>query len=151
MEHGLNYIMIHVQKHIAALAMCYYNPPLVRENPLGATAFVKLVYWTDMYYTWLTWWYRKCWSNIYHVYTGELNLFINVPDKHCTSDKPLSIPMITQLCEAYMFHLPSMRAAESISQHWFMYWANGLVPTWQQAITWNCFIHAALAGDELMC
>ena len=26
--------------------------------------------------------------------------------------------------------------------------ALGLVPIWQQAITWNCFIHAALAADE---
>ena len=34
---------------------------------------------------------------------------------------------------------------------WFRYWANGLVPIRQQAITWKCFIHAALAGAELMC
>ena len=34
MEHGLKHITSHVQKHIAPLAMCY-NPPLVRDEPLG--------------------------------------------------------------------------------------------------------------------
>ena len=43
MEHGLNYITLYVQKHIASLAMCY-NPSLVRDKPLGAPIFVKLVY-----------------------------------------------------------------------------------------------------------
>ena len=44
MEHGLKYITFYVKKHITHLAMCY-NPPLVRDKPLGAYAFVKLVYW----------------------------------------------------------------------------------------------------------
>ena len=43
MEHGLKYITFCVQKHIVAPAMGY-NPPLVRNKPLGAPAFVKLVY-----------------------------------------------------------------------------------------------------------
>ena len=43
MEHGSKYITFYVQKHIAPLAMCY-NPPRVRDKPLGAPAFVKLVY-----------------------------------------------------------------------------------------------------------
>ena len=42
---GLKYITFYVKKHIATLAMCY-NPSLVRGKPLGACAFVKLVYWT---------------------------------------------------------------------------------------------------------
>ena len=44
-EHGLKYITFYVKKYIATLAMCY-NPSLVRGKPLGACAFVKLVYWT---------------------------------------------------------------------------------------------------------
>ena len=31
---------------MAPLAMCY-DPPLVRDKPLGAPAFVKLLYYTD--------------------------------------------------------------------------------------------------------
>ena len=44
MEHGSKYITFYVQKHIAHLAMCC-DPPLVRDKPLGAPAFVKPVYW----------------------------------------------------------------------------------------------------------
>ena len=44
MEHGLKHITYYVQKHIAALVMCY-NPALVRDKPLGAPTSVKLVYW----------------------------------------------------------------------------------------------------------
>ena len=36
------YITFYVQNHIAVLAMCY-NPSLVRDKPLGAPAFMKLV------------------------------------------------------------------------------------------------------------
>ena len=36
-EHGLNYITFYVQKRITHLAM-YYNQPLVRDKPLGASA-----------------------------------------------------------------------------------------------------------------
>ena len=43
MEQGLKYIMFYVQKPIAPLTMCY-NLLLVRNKPLGAPAFVKLVY-----------------------------------------------------------------------------------------------------------
>ena len=32
--------------HIASLAMCY-SPPLVRDKLLGASAFVKLVYYIN--------------------------------------------------------------------------------------------------------
>ena len=49
------------------------------------------------------------------------------------------------------FKIQDLRTAESISQHWFRYWANGLVPIRQQAVTRNCFIHVVLAADELMC
>ena len=45
MEHGLTSITFYVQKHIPPLVMCY-NPPLVRDKPLGAPAFVNLVHWT---------------------------------------------------------------------------------------------------------
>ena len=34
MEHGLKHITFYVQKHVAALAMCY-NPVLVWGKPLG--------------------------------------------------------------------------------------------------------------------
>ena len=46
MEHGLEYIMFYVQKHIriAPLAICS-NPPLVHDKPLGANAFVRLPYY----------------------------------------------------------------------------------------------------------
>ena len=43
MEHALKYITFYVEKHIAHLAMCY-NPMLVRDKPLEAPKFVKLVY-----------------------------------------------------------------------------------------------------------
>ena len=43
MEHGLKLITFYVQKHVAALEMCH-NEPLVRDKPLGAPAYVKLVY-----------------------------------------------------------------------------------------------------------
>ena len=41
MEHGLEYITFHVQKHLESLAICS-NPLLVRDKPLGAPAFVIL-------------------------------------------------------------------------------------------------------------
>ena len=41
--HGLKHIMCYVQKHTAALVMCY-NPALVRDKPLGVPASVELVY-----------------------------------------------------------------------------------------------------------
>ena len=44
MEYGLEYITFYVQKHVAHVAICF-NPPLVRENSLGATAFVRLTHW----------------------------------------------------------------------------------------------------------
>ena len=46
MEHGFKYITVYGQKHIAPLAM-FNNPPLVRDKPLGAPAFVKLVYYSE--------------------------------------------------------------------------------------------------------
>ena len=42
-EHGLKYVAFYVQKHIAQSSTCY-NLPLFRDMPLGAPAFVKLVY-----------------------------------------------------------------------------------------------------------
>ena len=45
MEHGLKQILLYVQKHIVAMAMCY-NPVQVRDKPLWAPASVKQVYWT---------------------------------------------------------------------------------------------------------
>ena len=42
MEHGLKHITFYVQKHIAALVLCY-NPGLDREEPSGAPASVKLM------------------------------------------------------------------------------------------------------------
>ena len=42
MEHGLKHFTFYVKKYIATLAMCY-NSSLVRNKPLGAPAFVKLV------------------------------------------------------------------------------------------------------------
>ena len=45
MEHGLKYFTFYVNKYIAPLAIMFYNLPLVRDKPLGAPAFVKLVYW----------------------------------------------------------------------------------------------------------
>ena len=44
MKHGLKYIMFYVQKDIAPLWM-WYNPPLVRNKPLGVPASMKGVYW----------------------------------------------------------------------------------------------------------
>ena len=44
-EHGLEYITFDVQKHIAPLVV-YSGPPLVREGPLGAPAFVRLAYYS---------------------------------------------------------------------------------------------------------
>ena len=38
-----DYITFYVQKHIAPLAKCY-NPPLVRDKPLGVPAIVNLIY-----------------------------------------------------------------------------------------------------------
>ena len=45
MEYGLEYNMFYVWKHIAALVICS-SPPVVRNKPLGAPAFVRLAYWT---------------------------------------------------------------------------------------------------------
>ena len=42
-EHGLQYITFYAQQHIAHLAACT-GPLLVRKEPLGAPAFVKLAY-----------------------------------------------------------------------------------------------------------
>ena len=46
MGHGLKYITFYVQKHVAPLPFCY-NLLLVRNNPLGAHAFVRLVCWIN--------------------------------------------------------------------------------------------------------
>ena len=43
MGHGLKLITFYVKKHIAGLARCH-NPSLVRDNPLGAPASVKMIY-----------------------------------------------------------------------------------------------------------
>ena len=43
MEHGLEYITIYVQKHMASLAVCS-GLQLVRDEPLGAPAFVRFAY-----------------------------------------------------------------------------------------------------------
>ena len=43
MEHGFKDVAFYIQKHIALLAVCY-NFPLVRDKPLGVSAFVRLVY-----------------------------------------------------------------------------------------------------------
>ena len=42
-EHGLEYIMFYVQKHIAPLAVCS-GFLLVRDGLLGASTFVRLAY-----------------------------------------------------------------------------------------------------------
>ena len=47
MEHGLEYITFYVQKHMASLEVCC-GLPLVRDKPLGAPAFVKLAYCTEL-------------------------------------------------------------------------------------------------------
>ena len=47
MEHGLEYITFYVQKHMASLQVCC-GLPLVRDKPLGAAAFVKLAYCTEL-------------------------------------------------------------------------------------------------------
>ena len=44
MEHGLEYIMFYVQKHIAPVAI-WSNPPQVHDKPQGVLTFVKLAYW----------------------------------------------------------------------------------------------------------
>ena len=46
-EHGLKDLAFYVQKHIASRAMCH-NFLLVRDKPLGAPAFVRLVYWSSL-------------------------------------------------------------------------------------------------------
>ena len=46
MGHGLKFITFHVKKFIAALAMCH-NTTLVRDKPLGAPTYVKLVYYDN--------------------------------------------------------------------------------------------------------
>ena len=43
MEHGLKDIAFYVKKHITTRAVCY-SFPVVRDKPLGAPAFVRLVY-----------------------------------------------------------------------------------------------------------
>ena len=63
MEHGLKYITFYVQKHIAPLAMCY-NLPLVRDKPLAAPIFVRLVYFVEDFNIW--------WCNITHSSNGEV-------------------------------------------------------------------------------
>ena len=46
-EHGLKDIAFYVQKHITHRTV-YFNFPLVRDKPLGAPAFVRLVYCSDI-------------------------------------------------------------------------------------------------------
>ena len=43
MVHRLKYIAVYVKKHIEPWVV-YHNFPLVRDKPLEAPAFVKLVY-----------------------------------------------------------------------------------------------------------
>ena len=43
MEHGLEYIMFYVEKHITPLAVCS-GPPVGSRQPQGAPAFVRLAY-----------------------------------------------------------------------------------------------------------
>ena len=50
-KHGLSFITLYVQKHIAALAKCY-NLPLVRDKPQWVRAFVKLVYSNGQFTFW---------------------------------------------------------------------------------------------------
>ena len=45
MEHGLEYIMFYVQKHMASLTVCSGLLP-VGDRLLGALAFVRFAYWT---------------------------------------------------------------------------------------------------------
>ena len=47
-EHGLEYITFYVKKYIAHLVACS-GFPLVRNDPLGAPAFVKLTYWLYLF------------------------------------------------------------------------------------------------------
>ena len=47
MEHGLEYITFYVPKNIVPRTICSY-PPLVRDKPLGATEFVRLVYYVHV-------------------------------------------------------------------------------------------------------
>ena len=43
LDHGLRYIAFYVQKHITHLEI-FYNRPLVRDKPLRAPAFLRLIY-----------------------------------------------------------------------------------------------------------
>ena len=47
MEHGLEYIVFYLQKHIAPLVV-YTNPTVVHDKPSGAPVFVKIVYCGDV-------------------------------------------------------------------------------------------------------
>ena len=46
MEHGLKDIKFYVQEHIAHWAI-FYNPRKVCDTPLGAPAYVRLVYYVQ--------------------------------------------------------------------------------------------------------
>ena len=53
-EHGLKYFSFYVQKHIAHLATCSGpSTQPVHGGPLGAPAFLKLVYWASEQPTWV--------------------------------------------------------------------------------------------------
>ena len=59
MVHGLKLKAFYVQKHITVLAWCH-NPALVCDNPLGAPAYVKLVYCNHSRVSFLPVWYWLC-------------------------------------------------------------------------------------------
>ena len=44
-EHGLEYFLFYVQKHLAHLT-ANSGPPMIRDGLLGAPAFLKLTYGT---------------------------------------------------------------------------------------------------------
>ena len=120
MEHGLKHITFYVQKHIAALVMCY-NAVLVRDKPIGAPAFVKKSFsgyqWFRKNVLWIRW---RC-SNCPARYLRGLT--------HFALDKMAAIPQTIfsdafSWMKSFVFWLKfhwslSLRVQLAISKHWF--------------------------------
>ena len=53
MKHGLKHILFYIEKHPAHRAVCY-NFLFVRDKPLGAPTFVKIVYFGNQFNTLFT-------------------------------------------------------------------------------------------------
>ena len=126
MEHGLRYITFYVQIHMAPLAVCS-GPHLDRNKPLGAPAFVRLVY---------------C------CIPGMQN------GRHFTDDIFNAFSWRKSSVFWFEFHWSLfVRVQLTIIQCWFNY---GLLLNRRQAIIWTNAdpvywrIYAALGADELM-